>query len=311
MHQWEKAINSFQVDFNVDIYVTGSNSQMLSSELATYLSGRYVQINMFTLSFPEYLEFKKVYNSSEKLNIYQDFDKYIKLGGFPAIHVGNYTETETYNIVFDIYSSVILRDVVQRFRIRDIKLLERVVKYVFDNIGNSFSAKNVADYFKSQQRKLDLNTVYNYLNALESSFIIHKVPRYNIRGKEILKTFEKYFLGDQSLLYAVMGYKESNISGILENIVLLALKQKGYQVYIGKLDQLEIDFIAVKKSEKIYIQVTYKMTEKTTVEREYKPLQKIKDNYPKYIISLDKSWHESMDGIKHLHIADFLLNEID
>jgi len=304
---WEKAINSLQVDFDTDIYITGSNSKLLSGEMATYLAGRYIEITVYTLAFSEYLYFRK--HPEEELNIYNNFENFLRLGGFPAIHTANYTEESAYKIVYDIYASVILRDAVQRNNIRDIELLERVVKYVFNNIGNKFSAKNVADYFKSQNRKLDLNTVYNYLNALEAAFIIYRIPRYNIKGKEILKTNEKYFIGDQSLLYALMGYKDQLIAGILENIVMLELKRRGYRVFIGKLDKTEVDFIGEKNNAKIYIQVSYKMTEQNTIDREYKPLLAIRDNYPKYVLTMDAHWHDTIEGIKHLHIADFLLLE--
>ncbi|MFV0269191.1 MAG: ATP-binding protein [Draconibacterium sp.] len=304
---WEKAINSLQVDFDTDIYITGSNSKLLSGELATYLAGRYIEITLYTLAFSEYLHFRK--HLQEESNVYNDFENFLRLGGFPAIHTASYTEESAYKIVYDIYASVILRDAVQRNNIRDIELLERVVKYVFNNIGNKFSAKNVADYFKSQNRKLDLNTVYNYLNALEAAFIIFRIPRYNIKGKEILKTNEKYFIGDQSLLYALMGYKDQLIAGILENIVMLELKRRGYRVFIGKLDQTEVDFIGEKNNTKVYIQVSYKMTEQNTIDREYKPLLAIRDNYPKYVLTMDPHWHDTIEGIKHLHIADFLLLE--
>jgi predicted AAA+ superfamily ATPase len=210
-------------------------------------------------------------------------------------------------VVYDIYSSAILRDTVQRYNIRDVELLERVVRYVFDNIGNKFSAKNVADYFKSQQRKIDLNTVYNYLTALEGAFIVYRIPRYDVKGKEILKTFEKFYTADQSLLYAVMGYKERHISGVLENIVMLELKRRGYNVFVGKSDDKEIDFIAELKGNKIYIQVAYKMSEQTTIDREFAPLHEIKDNYPKYVITMDETWQDNIEGVQHMHIADFLL----
>ncbi len=307
---WEKAINSFTVDFNVDIFITGSNSHLLSSELATYLSGRYIQFTIYTLSFKEFLQFKKHYSDTKPQDNYSEFKNYLRYGGFPAIHTTNFTIEQTYKIVFDIYSSVILRDVIQRYKFRDIDLLERVVRYIFDNIGNKFSAKNISDYFKSQNRKLDINTIYNYINALESSYIIHRIPRYNIRGKEILKTNEKYFVSDQSLIYSIMGYRDSKISGILENIVMLELKRRGYNVFIGKIDNLEVDFIAEKKDKRIYIQVSYKITEQSTIDREYKPLLKIKDNFPKYILTMDDFWHDNSKGIKHMHIADFILNEI-
>ena len=304
---WEKAVNSIRVDFDVDVYITGSNSKLLSSELATYLAGRYIEIPVYTLSFAEYLLFRKEYAPHEIISVYGEFDRFLRKGGFPAIHTSDYSDELSYKVIYDIYSSAILRDTVQRYNIRDVELLERVVKYVFDNVGNKFSAKNVADYFKSQNRKIDLNTVYNYLNALEGAFIIYRIPRYDVKGKEILKTNEKYFVGDQSLLYAVMGFKDRLISGILENIVMLELKRRGYRVFVGKSDEKEIDFIAENAEKKIYVQVTYKMTEKTTIDREFSPLLEIRDNYPKYVVSLDETWQDNIDGVQHKHIADFLL----
>lgn len=212
-----------------------------------------------------------------------------------------------YKVTSDIYSSAILRDTIQRYNIRNIELLERVVKYVFDNLGNIFSAKKVADYFKSQQRKVDLNTIYNYLNALESSFIIQKVQRYDVKGKEILQTNEKYYLGDQSLKYAVMGYKDREISEILENIVYLELKRRNYKVYIGKIADKKIDFVAENKNEKIYVQVSYKMNNESTITREFSPLLEVNDNYPKYVVTMDDFWQDNIEGIKHKHISEFLL----
>lgn len=304
---WEKAVNSFLVDFNADIYITGSNSRLLSSELATYLAGRYVEFQITTLSFGEYLQFKRERTNQEVSNLYREFEFFLRMGGFPVLHTGDYSSETAYKVVFDIYSSAILRDTVQRYNIRDVELLERVVKYVFDNVGNKFSAKNVADYFKSQNRKIDLNTVYNYLNALEGAFIIYRIHRYDVKGKEILKTQEKYFAGDQSLLYAVMGFKDRLISGVLENIVMLELKRRGYRVFVGKLDDKEIDFIAEKSGEKVYIQVTYKMSEQSTVNREFSPLLEIKDHFPKYVVSMDETWKDNIEGVRHKHIADFLL----
>ena len=304
---WEKAVNSLRVDFNADIYLTGSNSRLLSSELATYLAGRYIEIPVYTLSFNEYLLFRQEYSPDKIEGIYAEFEHFLRKGGFPAIHTGNYSDETAYKAIYDIYSSAILRDTVQRYNIRDVELLERVVKYVFDNVGNSFSAKSVADYFKSQNRKIDLNTVYNYLNALEGAFIIYRIPRYDIKGKELLKTNEKYFVGDQSLLYAVMGFKDRLISGVLENIVMLDLKRRGFKVFVGKSNEKEIDFIGEKAEYKIYVQVTYKMTEKSTIDREFIPLLDIKDNHPKYVVSMDETWSDNIEGIQHKHIADFLL----
>lgn len=305
---WEKAVNAFLVDFNVDVYITGSNSHLLSSELATHIAGRYIEIPVFTLSFAEYIHFRKHYFQEEK-NIHEQFQAYLKLGGFPIIHISGYSSESAYKVVYDIYSSVILRDTVQRYKIRDTELLERIIKYVFDNVGNTFSGKNVADYFKNQQRKLDINTVYNYLNALEGAFILYKVSRYDIRGKEVLKTQEKHYLSDISLLYATMGYKTSMIAQLLENIVFLELKRRGYNIYIGKIDQKEIDFIAERKQEKIYVQVAYKIESKETAEREFYTLSTIKDQYPKYVVTMDDFWNEDLYGVKHIHVKDFLLLE--
>ncbi len=306
VNNWEKAINSFIVDFNTDIYITGSNSHILSSELATFLAGRYIELPIFTLSFSEYLYFNQERHNNID-DIYSAFETYLRMGGFPVLHTSNYTYETAYKIVFDIYSSVILRDTIQRNNIRDIELLERVVKFVFDNIGNKFSGKNVADYFKSQQRKVDINTIYNYLKALESAFILHRLNRFDVKGKEILKTQEKYYAADTALLYSVMGYKDRIIAGVLENIVMLELKRREYQVYVGKLDNTEIDFVASRGNSTIYIQVAYLLSEPSTVDREFAPLLQIKDNYPKYVVTMDKFWKDNMKGVKHIHIADFLM----
>ena len=306
---WEKAVNSFLTDFDVDIYITGSSSRLLSSELSTYLTGRYVEIHLFTLSFTEYLRFKSARTGNTELIAKNEFETFLRMGGFPVLHIAEYPIESAYKIVFDIYSSAILRDTIQRNKIRDVELLERVVKFVLDNVGNKFSAKNVADYFKSQQRKIDLNTVYNYLNALESAFIIDRIPRYDLVGKEILKTYEKYFAGDQAIIYAVMGYKDRMISGVLENIVMLELKRRGFKVFTGKWGEREVDFVAEKNENKIYVQVAYKMTEQSTIDREFKPLLEIKDNHPKFVVTMDDFWKDNIEGIKHIHIADFLLME--
>ena len=306
---WEKVVNSFLVDFKADIYLTGSNSHLLSSELATFLAGRYVEIPIYTISFAEYLQFQKYYFPDQNQELYVAFETYLSLGGFPVIHTANYSQETAYKVVFDIYSSVILRDTLQRYKIRDVELLERVVKYAFDNIGNTFSGKNVADYFKSQQRKVDINTVYNYLNALEGAFILYRTPRYDVKGKEVLKTQEKFYVSDLSIIYAVMGYRNRMISGILENIVFLELKRRGYKVFVGKLDDKEIDFIAEKQGEKVYIQVAYKLESEKTVAREFDSLLAVQDQYSKYVVTMDTFWKESVDGVKHVHIANFLLME--
>lgn len=308
VENWEKVINALSVDFDTDIYLTGSNSHLLSSELATFLAGRYVEIPVYTLSYEEFLEFRKYYFSEEQQSD-TTFAEYLRLGGFPVIHVADYSRETAYKVVRDIYSSVILRDTVQRYKIRDVELLERVVRFAFDSVGNTFSGKNVADYFKNQYRKVDINTIYNYLNALEGAFILNRVSRYDIRGREILKTQEKFYVSDVSLIYSTMGYRDRLISGILENIVFLELKRRGFQVYIGKFGNKEIDFIAEKQGGKIYIQVAYKLESEQTVNREFSTLLEIRDHYPKYVITMDEFWKETIEGVKHFHISDFLLNK--
>ena len=314
VQDWEKAVNAFIVDFDIDLYITGSNSQLLSSELATFLAGRYVELTIYTLSFQEFLSFKSHYSQQaieqDRSSLLTAFNEYLRKGGFPVIHIANYEQDTIDKIVQDIYDSVILRDTVQRHKIRDVELLERVVKYAFDNIGNTFSGKNVADYFKSQQRNLNVNTVYNYLQALESAFILHRVERFDIKGKEILKTQEKFYLGDVSLLYATMGFRLTLISGILENLVYLELKRQGYTVYIGKLGDKEVDFIAQKQNEKRYIQVAYKLESEKTFEREFTPLLQIADHYPKYVVTMDEFWQGNIEGVVHLNIVDFLMRGI-
>lgn len=305
--KWEKCINSLMVDYNVDLYLTGSNSHLLSSELATYIAGRYVEIPIYTLSFKEFLDFKNIDLDKTNSQKFDLFNQYLRQGGFPIIHISEYSEDTIYKIVYDIYSSIILRDTIQRYNIREVELLERVIKFALDNIGNTFSGKNIADYFKSQNRKTDINTIYNYMYALEGAFIFYRVPRYDIKGREILKTQEKFYLSDISLLYATIGYKDSLISGVLENLVFLELKRRGYQVYVGKIYDNEIDFIAEKLNSKIYIQVSYKLESQNTVDREFSVFKNIQDNFPKYVVTMDEFWREDIDGIRHIHIADFLL----
>ena len=307
VESWEKAVNSFLLDFNADVYITGSNSRLLSSELATYLAGRYVEIHMFTLSFAECRIFRHARINEQSKDLKREFQNYLRTGGFPVLQLTEYSDETAEKVVFDIYSSIILRDTVQRNNIRDVELLERVVRYVFDNIGNKFSAQNVANYFKSQQRKIDLNTVYNYLNALERAFIIYRIPRYDVKGKEILKTLEKFYVSEHSLIYSVMGSRDRYISGILENIVMLELKRRGYRVFTGKSGEKEIDFIAENNERKVYVQVAFRMDEKSTIDREFSPLLEIRDHHPKYVVTMDEIWTDNIEGIRHKHISDFLM----
>lgn len=303
---WEKAINSINTDFNVDIYVTGSNSRMMSSEISTYLTGRYVTFRIFTLSFEEYLTFKKQYGEVE--DIHKELVNYIKYGGFPAIHLREYPLDNAYTIVRDIYNSTIFSDIVRRNQVRKVDQLERVVKFVFDNVGKTFSAKSISDYIKSEHRTIDNETVYNYLEKLESAYILHRCSRYDVRGKELLKTQEKFYLADSSFKYSVLGYNDRSVAAMLENVVCLELLRRGYEVCIGKTPNGEIDFIATRQNDKLYIQITKEIKSEKTEKREYDRLLEISDNYPKYLLTTDDFAGGNYQGIKTMHVADFLLS---
>lgn len=303
---WEKVVNSLASDFDVDLYITGSNSRMMSSEIATYLTGRYVSFRIFTLSFGEYLMFKsKLANVGEAKT---ELANYVRLGGFPATHLQAYSQDEIYTIVRDIYNSTIFTDIVKRNQIRKIDQLERVVKYTFNNVGNTFSAKSIADYLKSERRSLDNETVYSYLDKLEKAYLLHRCSRYDLQGKEILKTQEKFYLADVALRYSVLGYHADSVASSLENIVYLELCRRGYTVNVGKTSDGEIDFVAVRQNEKIYVQVTQKINSDKTEKREYNRLLEIPDNYPKFVLTTDEFAGGNYEGIKTMHIADFLLS---
>lgn len=304
---WEKVVNTLASDFDVDIYITGSNSRMMSSEISTYLTGRYITFHIYTLSFEEYLMFKKSYTTLKDLK--QEFSQYVRLGGFPATHLQDYSQDEVYTIVKDIYNSTIFSDIVRRNQVKKIDQLERVVKYTFNNIGNTFSAKSISNYFKSEQRKIDNETVYSYLEKLQKAYILHKCSRYDLQGKDILKTQEKFYLADVSLRYSVLGYTVDSVAASLENIVYLELKRRGYDVYIGKIKDKEIDFVATKQNEKIYVQVTQEIKSEKTQKREYEQLLEIRDNYPKYVVMADNFAGGNYEGIKTMNIVDFLLSK--
>lgn len=304
---WEKVVNTLASDFDVDIYITGSNSRMMSSEISTYLTGRYITFHIYTLSFEEYLMFKKSYTTLKELK--QEFSQYVRLGGFPATHLQDYSQDEVYTIVKDIYNSTIFSDIVRRNQVKKIDQLERVVKYTFNNIGNTFSAKSISNYFKSEQRKIDNETVYSYLEKLQKAYILHKCSRYDLQGKNILKTQEKFYLADVSLRYSVLGYTVDSVASSLENIVYLELKRRGYDVYIGKTKDKEIDFVATKQNEKIYVQVTQEIKSEKTQKREYEQLLEIRDNYPKYVVMADDFAGGNYEGIKTMNIVDFLLSK--
>lgn len=303
---WEKVVNSLASDYDVDLYVTGSNSRMMSSEISTYLTGRYVSFRIFPLSFEEYLTFRKEY--TEVKDVHAELADYIRLGGFPATHLRDYSQDEVYTIVRDIYNSTIFSDIVRRNQIRKVDQLERVVKYTFSNVGNTFSAKSISDYLKSEHRKIDNETVYSYLEKLEKAYLLHRCSRYDLQGKEILKTQEKFYLADTALRYSVLGYNPDSVASSLENVVYLELCRRGYEVNIGKTADGEVDFVAQRQGEKLYVQVTQEIRSEKTERREYDRLLEIKDNYPKYVLRTDEFAGGNYEGIKSMHVADFLLS---
>ena len=298
---WEKTVNSLLEGMNADIYVTGSNSKLMSSEISTYLTGRYISIPVFTLSFREYLEFKKESTQSyDKL-----LEEYIKFGGFPIIAIGEYEQQSAYQIVDGIYHTVVSRDIVKRHRINKQDLFDRVVKYVIENMGKTFSANSISNFLKSENRKVSIESIYNYLRWLEQAFIIFPCERYDMQGKSILKTQEKYYLADVSFRYALFGYNRKMLDGVMENIVYLELCRRGYDVYVGKNNTKEIDFIAIHKDEKIYVQVCVQIPENSN--REVGNLMEIRDHYPKYVVTLNEMDVGIENGIRIVHLRDFLL----
>lgn len=306
VHSWEKVVNSLMIDYDVDIYVAGSNSRMMSSEISTYLTGRYISFQIYPLSFAEYLVFRKTF--SEVSDIHSELANYLRYGGFPAVHLHNHSLEETYTIVRDIYNSTIFTDIVRRNQIRKVDQLERIVRFVFDNIGRPFSSSAISKYLKNENRAIDIETIYNYLSKLESAYLIHRCSRYDIQGKEILKTQEKFYLADSSLRYCMLGYFPDSVAAMLENIIYLELRRRGYDVYVGKEATSEIDFIATKQENKLYIQVTQQIGSPETEQREYGRLLDIRDNYPKYVLRTDAFADGNHEGIKTMHIADFLLS---
>lgn len=300
---WEKAVNSFLVDFNVDIYITGSNSYLLSSELSTLLSGRYVEIKMLPLSFKEYLAFR---NSSDK-NIMDQFNDYLRYGGMPNVVDLINTKSTIGPFLEGIYNTVLIKDIIKRNNIRDAALLENVLTFIADNVGNIISSKKISDYLTSKGRKTTHETIDNYLRMLESAFIIYKAKRYDLKGKLFLKTLEKYYLVDMGIRNQLTGFRNANYGFVLENIVYLELLRRDYNVSIGKIGDLEVDFIATKTDEKAYFQVSASIIDSAVKERELRPLKTINDNYPKYILTMDEVDFGDFSGIKVKNIIDFLL----
>ena len=300
---WEKAINSLLEDANTDIYVTGSNSKLLSGEISDYLTGRYISIPVYTLSFSEYLRFKEG-DLRPKKELLQD---YIRMGGFPIVARSNFDENSAYQLVEGIYNSVINSDITRRYKIVNFDLFQRVVRFIVENVGKTFSANAIAKFLKSEGRSLSIESIYNYISYLEKAFVIYRCPRYDLQGKSVLKTQEKYYLADPSLKYCIMGFNPKSVAAMLENLVYFELRRRGYEVYIGKYETKEIDFVAVRRDDRIYVQICRNLPENS--DRELTNLLELKDHYPKYLVTLDDLAGGNVNGVKIVHMADFLLSE--
>ncbi|MBQ4553994.1 MAG: ATP-binding protein [Spirochaetaceae bacterium] len=303
---WEKCINSCRIDFDCDIYITGSNAKLLSGELATYLAGRYVEFVIYPFSFAEFFEMNLIKNPNvDKATCFMQF---LKTGGMPFLSNFPDDDSAKSQYLIDIYNSVVLKDVVKRNNIRDVDTLERIVAYAFSNIGHIFSATSLSKYFKSENRKISHDTILNYLKFCSDAFLFYKINRYDLEGKKIVTVNEKYYCADHGLREALFGKNIQNIDQVLENIVCLELLRRNYKVYVGKKGDLEIDFIAEKQGKKIYVQVAYLLANDETIMREFSVYNFVKDSYPKYVVSMD-DLDFSQNGIIHKNIKDFLLME--
>ena len=316
VNHWEKAIESFRLDYDVDIYITGSNAYLLSSEFSTLLSGRYVEIRILPLSFIEFLNF---YEFALDVSIDEKFQKYLQIGGMPILRQLDFNIARINEVLEGIYSTVILRDVLERNKVADQALLNKIVLFLADNIGSITSPNSIGNILSSEgdidkgKKKSDINvagkTVDKYINMLKNAFIFYPVGRYDVKGKQLLKTLGKNYIIDLGFRNMLLGYRDADRGHILENIVFLELIRRDYSVYIGKVSETEVDFIAEKPDDKIYIQVTETMMGEEVRERELRPLRLINDNYEKIVLSMDKSYIKSYDGIKAINIIDFLLEK--
>lgn len=299
--QFEKALRSLQVKGEYDIYCTGSNADLLSGELASYLSGRYIEIKVFGLSYTEFLYFHKLQNSSDS------FLKYIRYGGLPYLVNLKLEDDIVYEYLRTICETILLKDIVARYGARNINFLERLVEFLADNIGSIVSAKRISDFLKSQQINISPNIILNYLSFLASAFLIFKVSRANVLGKKIFEIGEKYYFEDLGIRHALIGYRHNDINKILENLVFLHLKMAGYKVNVGKLADREIDFVCDKSGDRLYVQVVYLLKDEHTRLREFGNLLAINDNYPKIVVSMDEIAGGKFKGIEQVNIRDFLL----
>lgn len=305
--EWEKCVNSLRVNSDVDIYITGSNAKMLSGEYATLLSGRYVEFTVYPFSFAEYCEARRAFGN--EMGTRDLFVEYVEYGGLPFLAALNLDKSSRAQYLKDIYSSVVIKDIVKRNNLRDVDLLERIINYTVANIGRTFSASSIAAYFKNERRTAAVDTIINYLASCERAYLFHKVGRVDLEGKELLQINDKYYLADHGIRQAVYGNNLRDIELVLENIVCLELLRRGYKVAVGKIGNREVDFVCDRDGSRIYVQVCYYLSSEKTAEREFGAYDGIRDNYPKYVVSMDE-FDMSRNGIIHMNIRDFLLTNV-
>ena len=306
VQDWETCINSFRVELDCDIYITGSNAKLLSGELATYLAGRYVEFVIYPFSFDEFIQlYRTIFPEAD---VRTCFNRYLTAGGMPYLANLRYEETACRQYLQDLFNSVELKDIVQRNKVRDVDMLERIIAYVTANIGTTFSSTAISKYLKSEGRSVSPETVLGYLKACTDAFLFYQVKRQDLRGKKILTVNEKYYVADHGVREAVFGGNQRDINLVLENIVYLELLRRGYVVTVGKVGDKEIDFICESQGNRLYIQVAYLLASEETIQREFGVYERVRDNYPKYVLTLDE-FDMSRDGIKHRNIRDFLLEK--
>ena len=300
-----RIVDSLFIKSNVDIYITGSNAYMLSSEIATLISGRYIEISMLPLSFAEYVE-----ASGDKKDLARKYIDYIENSSFPYTLELREQINEIKSYLDGIYNTVVVKDIASRKKIADISMLESITRFMFDNIGNPLSMKKIADTMTSDGRKIDVKTVEKFINGLTESFILYRANRYNVKGKQYLKTLEKYYVVDIGLRYMLLGTRSTDVGHILENVVYLELLRRGYDVYVGKVNDTEVDFVAMSNKQIMYFQVSATVRDANTLARELKPLQSINDHYPKFILTLDEDPEADYNGIRKINALDWLLGDV-
>lgn len=301
---WEKCVNSLRVALDCDIYITGSNAKLLSGELSTYLGGRYVEFVIYPFSFAEFIEL--YHTIIPDASIAQCFQKYLLCGGMPYLSNLHYEEEPSKQYLTDVFNSVQFKDIVKRNKVRDVDLLERIIAYVIANVGTTFSATSLAKFFKNGQRTVAAETILNYIKYCTDAYLFYQVKRQDLQGKQILATNEKYYIADHGIREAVFGGNMRDINLIMENIVYMELLRRGYSVTVGRSNDREINFVCQKREQKLYVQVAYLLASEETIQREFGAYNNIRDNFPKYVVSLDE-FDMSRDGIKHRNICDFLI----